>query len=299
MPYSARFRKALGLDGTTENVHEHHNERHCPHHRRIIRHRRHLCRPLAKRGYDLILVARDKSRLAGLAQRLKSATGRSVETLAADLNDKADLADVEAILRTNADITLLVNNAGVGATAPLLNADIEKMDDMIHLNVRALTRLTYAAAPGFVARGAGTIINISSIVAISPETLNGVYGGSKAFVLAFSQSLHHELAAKGVRVQAVLPGATATDFWDAAGVPLHHLPAAIVMSADDMVDAALSGLDQGEVVTIPSLADNADLDRYETARRAMSGKLSSAVPAPRYKVRANPAAPKAAVASAK
>ncbi|MGY8682020.1 SDR family oxidoreductase [Bradyrhizobium sp. UFLA05-153] len=253
---------------------------------------------LAKRGYDLILVARDKTRLTGLAQRLRSSTGRSVDTLAADLNDKTDLAKVEAILRANADITLLVNNAGVGATAPLLNADVEKMDDMIRLNVGALTRLTYAAAPGFVTRGRGTIINISSIVAISPETLNGVYGGSKAFVLAFSLSLHHELAEKGVRVQAVLPGATATDFWDVAGVPLHHLPAAIVMSAGDMVDAALTGLDQGEVVTIPSLADKVDWDSYETARRTMSGKLSSAVPAPRYRVGAF-AASKAAVASAK
>jgi short-subunit dehydrogenase len=122
---------------------------------------------------------------------------------------------------------------------------------MIRLNVGALTRLIYAAAPRFVARGAGTIINISSIVAISPETLNGVYGGSKAYVLAFSLSLHHELAAKGVRVQAVLPGATATDFWDAAGVPLHHLPAAIVMSADDMVDAALAGFDRARSSPFP------------------------------------------------
>ncbi len=253
---------------------------------------------LAKRGYDLILVARDKTRLAGLAQRLRNSTGRSVDTVAADLNAKPDLARVEAILRTNPDITLLVNNAGVGATAPLLNADVEKMDDMIRLNVGALTRLSYAAAPRFVARGSGTIINISSIVAISPETLNGVYGGSKAYVLAFSLSLHHELADKGVRVQAVLPGATATDFWDAAGVPLHHLPAAIVMSAADMVDAALAGLDQGEVVTIPALADKVDWDTYEAARRAMSGKLSSAVPAPRYSIGAKAATPNAAAASA-
>ena len=252
---------------------------------------------LAKRGYDLILVARDKSRLAGLAQRLRIATGRSVETVAADLNDKTDLAKVEAILRSNAAITLLVNNAGVGATAPLLNADVEKMDEMIRLNVGALTRLTYAATPGFVARGGGTVINISSIVAIAPEMLNGVYGGSKAFVLALSLSLHHELSEKGVRVQAVLPGATATDFWDIAGKPVHQLPAAIVMSADDMVDAALAGLDQGEVVTIPSLAAKADWDRYEAARRAMSGKLSSAVPAPRYNVKANDATSKASATS--
>jgi short-subunit dehydrogenase len=239
---------------------------------------------LAKRGYDLILVARNGSRLTALARRLKSETGRSVETIAADLNDKADLARIETTLRGNAGITLLVNNAGVGAAGPLLNSDVEKMDEMIRLNVGALTRLTYAAVPGFVARGTGTIINISSIVAISPETLNGVYGGSKAFVLALSQSLQHELASKGVRVQAVLPGATATEFWDTAGLPVHNLPKGIVMSAEDMVDAALAGLDQGEVVTIPSLPDKAEWDGYEAARRAMSGKISSSVPASRYNV---------------
>jgi hypothetical protein len=237
---------------------------------------------LAKRGYDLILVARNRNRLATLAHRLKTETGRAVETLVADLDDKADLARVETVLRTDPNIRLLVNNAGIGATAPLLSADIEKMDEMVRLNVTALTRLTYAAVPGFVARGGGTIINIASIVAISPETLNGVYGGTKAFVLAFSQSLHHELADKNVRVQVVLPGATATEFWDIAGQPLHQLPTAIVMSAEDMVDAALVGLDQSELVTIPSLPEKADWDRFEAARRAMSGKLSSAVPACRY-----------------
>lgn len=242
---------------------------------------------LAARGYDLILIARSRNRLTALAQRLRSTTGRSVETVAADLDDRMDLARVETILRENANITLLVNNAGMGATAPLLNADVERMDAMIRLNVGALTRLTYAAVPGLVARGVGTIINIASIVAISPETLNGVYGGSKAFVLAFSLSLHHELADRGVRVQAVLPGATATDFWDHSGKPLDQLPAAIVMSVDDLVDAALAGLDQGGVVTIPALADKAEWDRYEAARRAMFGKLSNAIAAPRYKMLAN------------
>src|SRR5712671_1987192 len=232
---------------------------------------------LAKRGYDLILVARNQSRLAALAQRLKSETGRSVETIAADLNDRADLARIETTLRNNAGITLLVNNAGVGAAGPLLNSDVEKMDEMIRLNVGALTRLTYAAVPAFVARGGGSIINISSIVAISPETLNGVYGGSKAFVLAFSQSLQHELADKGVRIQAVLPGATATEFWDIAGLPVQHLPTEIVMSAENLVDAALAGFDQGEVVTIPSLPEKSEWDAFDAARRAMSGKLSSAV----------------------
>jgi uncharacterized protein len=237
---------------------------------------------LARRGYDLILVARNQSRLQALAGRLAHETGREVETLSADLGNPADLTRVESRLRIDPRITLLVNNAGVGATAPLLDADVDAMTDMVALNVTALTRLTYAAAPGFVARGKGAFINIASIVAIAPERLNGVYGATKAYVLAFSQSLQHELADKGVRVQAVLPGATATDFWEAAGRPVEHLPPEIVMTADDLVDAALLGFDLGEVVTIPSLADGAEWDAYEAARRAMSGHLSSSTPAARY-----------------
>ncbi|MEH2476515.1 short-subunit dehydrogenase [Nitrobacteraceae bacterium AZCC 2161] len=240
---------------------------------------------LAHRGYDLILVARNGDRLDALAKRLTKVTGRSVEPMVADLTGKAGVAKVEAKLRDDAGITMLVNNAGVGATAPLLQADIGKMDDMIALNVGVLTRLTYAAAPAFVARGSGTIINIASIVAVAPEMLNGVYGGSKAFVLAFSQSLHHELAAKGVRIQAVLPGATATEFWGIAGMPVEHLPAAIVMSADDMVDAALAGFDQGELVTIPSLPNVADWTAFEAARQTLMPGLSRTVPADRYGVK--------------
>ncbi|MGF9760770.1 SDR family oxidoreductase [Microvirga sp. 0TCS3.31] len=239
---------------------------------------------LARRGYDLILVARNQSRLEELAARLRDETGRTVEIVPADLNDSADLLRVETVLRTNSAIAMLVNNAGIGGAAPLLASDVDAMDRMIRLNVLALTRLTYAAAPAFVERGIGTIINIASIVAISPETLNGVYGGSKAFVLAFSQSLQHELAEKGVRIQAVLPGATATEFWDIAGLPVSNLPSEIVMAAPDLVDAALAGLDQGETVTIPPLEDKSEWDAYDAARRAMAGKLSRTKPASRYNV---------------
>jgi short-subunit dehydrogenase len=245
---------------------------------------------LAKRGHDLILVARSGDRLRELASRLSTTTARAVETIVADLTNAADLGRVETVLRTDASITMLVNNAGVGAAGPLLVSDVTKMSDLIALNVGAVTRLTYAVVPGFVARGAGTIVNIASIVAIAPEVLNGVYGGSKAFVLALSQSLHHELADKGIRVQAVLPGATATEFWDTSGYPLSNLPAAIVMSANDMVDAALAGLDQGELVSIPALPDVADWDRFEAARRALAPNLSHAEPAARYVVSRNKAA---------
>jgi short-subunit dehydrogenase len=241
---------------------------------------------LAKRGYDLILVARNRERLDVLAGRLATETGRAIDVVAADLNDKADLGRVETLLRTDSRVTMLVNNAGVAAVTPLLGSDVDAMDDMITLNVRALTRLTYAAAPGLVARGGGTIINIASIVAVGPEILNGVYGASKAYVLAFSQSLHKELADKSVRIQAVLPGATATDLWAKAGRPVEHLPGEIVMSTGDMVDAALAGLDQGELVTIPALPDVADWQAYEAARQKLLPNLSRANPAVRYRARA-------------
>lgn len=237
---------------------------------------------LAKRGFDLILVARDELRLKVLAERLKTLTGSSVVPLRANLNDKADLGKVERTLREDKTITMLVNNAGIGAVTPLLETDVVKVDDLIALNVAALTRLTYSAAPAFVARGSGTIINIASIVGISPETLNGVYGATKAYVLALSHSLQHELADKGIRIQVVLPGATATDFWQKTGLPYQNLPESMVMSAEDMVDAALIGLDQGELVTIPSLHDGDEWTRFEAARVTMSQHFNNSSPAPRY-----------------
>lgn len=238
---------------------------------------------LARRGYDLILVARNTERLQTVAARITNASGRSVNVITADLADKTDLRRVEQTLRDNAGITMLVNNAGFGSVVPLLQADVDTMESMIDLNVTALTRLAYAAAPGFVARGEGAIINIASIVAIGPEILNGVYGASKAFVLALTQSLQHELADKGVRVQAVLPGATATEFWDVAGLGGHDkMPAEWVMSGEDMVDAALVGFDAGEVVTIPPLQDGEEWASYEAARRAMSAHLTNSRPGARY-----------------
>ncbi|QAY86759.1 SDR family NAD(P)-dependent oxidoreductase [Pseudomonas arsenicoxydans] len=238
---------------------------------------------LARQGYDLILVARSQVKLNALANHLSNETGRVIEVVAADLKQKADLLRVESILRNDASITLLVNNAGVGGVMPLLGSPVDAMEDMVTLNVTALMRLSYAVVPGFVARGAGTVINIASIVAIAPEILNGVYGGTKAFVLGLSQSMHHELADKGVHVQAVLPGATATDFWSEAGNPVENLPQEIVMSAEDMVDAALVGLARGEVVTIPSLHEGDKWDVYESQRQVLSGSFGHSSAAPRYR----------------
>ena len=237
---------------------------------------------LARRGYDLVLVARSGKRLEEVAQRIRAATQRSVEVLVADLSNKSDLARVEANLKADSRITMLVNNAGFGAVAPLLGSDVEKMEEMINLNILALTRLTYAAVPGFVARKNGAVINIASIAGLAPELLNGVYGASKSYVVTFSQSLKHELTDKGVRVQAVLPGVTATEFWDVAGHAVEKLPQQWVMSGDDLVDAALAGFDQGELVTIPSLPEVADWNALEAARQALGPNLSHTKPARRY-----------------
>src|SRR6202030_3736498 len=232
-----------------------------------------------------IIVARHADQLRSMAADLTTETGRSIEIIAADLTISEDVAKIESVLKTDASITMLVNNAGIGAATPLLTTEISVMEKIMALNVTALTRLAYAAARAFSNRGEGIITNLASSVAIYPEQLNGVYSASKAFVLAFSRSLHHELADKGIRVQVVLPGATATAFWDTAGMPVSNLPAERVMPVGEMVDAALAGLDFGELVTIPSLPHIADWDALETARRKLTPHLSGAHPAARYRTR--------------
>jgi len=238
---------------------------------------------LARRGYDLILVARNQSRLEKVADIIKENTGAEITIIKADLAQSADLRQVEAVLRQKeSKISLLVNNAGFGSVFPLLNANVDEMENMIDVNVTALTRLTYAAVPGFVARGHGGVINISSIAAINTSVLNDVYSASKAYVLAFTQSLHHQLADKGVQVQAVLPGATATEFWDVAGTASSNLPEQWVMSAEAMVDAALAGFEQGEIVTIPPLHNGDNWLAYEAARSDLATQFGNNTPGARY-----------------
>jgi short-subunit dehydrogenase len=238
---------------------------------------------LAKRGYDLILVARSEEKLSEVAARLKS-TGRRIETFPADLTRKEDVQRVAKRLSTDPTITALVNNAGLGSARKLLDEKIDDLESMIYLNVTALTRLALAALPGFVARKNGLLINIASVVALAPDLLNGTYSGTKAYVVNFTQALKNEVEGKGVTVQAVLPGATATPFWDKSGRPVEDLPKEIVMSAEDMVDASLAGLDRHELITIPALPDAADWERYEAARKALGPNLSRQKPAARYGV---------------
>jgi short-subunit dehydrogenase len=237
---------------------------------------------LAKRGYDLVLVARSQEKLNEVASQIQTKSGRKVETLQADLTSASDVKRVADRLATDTSITALVNNAGVAVLGKLVESDPDFVDQMIQLNVTALTRLALAAAPAFAARGNGVIINIGSVVTFLPERFNGSYSGTKAYVLNFSAALKGELVDKGVTVQVVLPGATATPIWEKGGVPIHALPEEMVMSAEDMVDASLAGLDQGEFVTIPSLPHVADFEAFEKARAALAPNLSRKVPASRY-----------------
>ncbi len=165
---------------------------------------------LARRGHDLILVARDISKMEDLAATLRAATRVTIDVVGADLTSPQDLVRVEQRLRGDARIGLLVNNAGAVLSGGYANPDLDSQQALIALNVTAIARLAGAAIPGFLARGGGAIINLSSVLGLAPEFATGLYPASKSFVLTFSQSLQAELGGKGLYVQAVLPAATRT-----------------------------------------------------------------------------------------
>jgi uncharacterized protein len=245
---------------------------------------------LAHRGYDLILVARDKERLDALAAQLKAAAGVNVEVFQADLTAKTDLLRVEQRLRDDTSITLLVNNAGLGGNGPLAAADPDGIEKIVQLNVLAVARLAAAAAHAFATRNSGTIVNVGSVLGLAPEMFPGVYPAPKAFVLGLTQGLHAELGATGIKLQAVLPGATRTEIWERSGKDVESLPAEMLMEVDEMVDAALAGFDAGELVTIPSLPDAADWHALEAARQKLGPNLSRNTAAARYKTAQSAAA---------
>jgi short-subunit dehydrogenase len=238
---------------------------------------------LARRGNNLVLVARRAEKLATLATRLQKDHGVTVEILPADLGAAEGLAKVEARLRDDATITGLVNNAGIAGEGMIKELDPAYVTGMINLNILAVTRLSAAIAPRLAAAGRGTIINITSVTALMPAAFTAVYPATKAFVLAFTEALQAQLSPTGVRVQGVLPGITRTAIWE--NEKLETIPAAMVMDVEEMVDAALAGLDLGEALTVPSLPETADLDTFLAARDALRPNLSLAHAAARYGLR--------------
>jgi short-subunit dehydrogenase len=238
---------------------------------------------LARRGHDLILVARDAARLEAVAKKVRAETGRIVEVFPADLTVRADTAKIENRLASDPAITVLVNNAGIALNGGLLENGAAALQNLIAVNITAPTLLAAAAAKAFVARKAGAIVNIASVLALAPELLEGVYSGSKAYLLNLSLKLALDVKGKGVRVQAVLPGATRTEIWERSGKDIDALLPGQVMSVGDLVDAALVGFDKGEVVTIPPLADEQLWTHYNEARLALAPNLSRQEVADRYR----------------
>lgn len=235
----------------------------------------------AKRGHDLVLVARNQSRLNDVAARLRADYGVAVDILNADLTQSADLARVEARLRDNASIGVLVNNAGTTIPGGFVDQTPDAIEKLIALNTTAPARMAAAVAPRFAREGQGAIINISSVVGFAPELGLSVYGATKAFLSYLSHGLQLELGPKGVYVQAVLPAATRTEIWDHAQADVNSLGA--VMEVDELVDAALAGYDLRETVTIPTLYDDGQWKHYEGARQSMLPNISQVHAAPRYK----------------
>ena len=236
---------------------------------------------LAKRGYDLVLVARRADRLQALAATIAKEHGVRVESLIADLATEAGQASVEQLLASNPAVSILVNNAGIARLAPIAVSPVADSLSQISLNITALTRLTHAVLPGMKERNDGLIINIASALALHSLPFSAVYSGTKAYVLAFSRGLQQELADTAVKVQVVLPAATATEVWDNSGVPLAALAPETVMRTDAMVDAALQALDQGETITMPSLADAEAFERFDAARIAVFSTAQTGKVAPR------------------
>lgn len=236
----------------------------------------------AKRGHNLVLVARDKSRLDALAAQLREAHKVAVDVLQADLTQPIELAAVETRLREDARIGILINNAGMAQSGGFVQQSAQDIERLIALNTTALTRLAAAIAPRLVQAGAGTIVNISSVVGLAPELGMTIYGATKAFVLFLSQGLNLELSPKGIYVQAVLPAATRTEIWGRAGIDVNTLPE--VMDVDELVDAALVGYDRRELVTIPPLHVAERWDALDGARQTLLTDVRQAQAADRYRL---------------
>jgi short-subunit dehydrogenase len=242
---------------------------------------------LARDGYDLILVARRRDRLEALAGRLRKASSVSVDVLAADLTKSDELEKVENRIAREPALDLLVNNAGFGAYMPFVELAPERAEELVRLQVLAVTLLTRAALPGMIARGKGAVINVSSRLAFSaslpspPLPKRAVYAATKSYINTFSRIVANELAGTGVRVQALCPGVVRTEFHEVQGMDASRFPVGI-MSPEDLVAASLAGLERDEVVCIPALDDPGLLAAVEASERRLFETSTGGEPSKRY-----------------
>jgi len=208
---------------------------------------------LARRRFDLVLVARDSARLEAIAARLRERRGVAVAVHPADLTEPEALHALEARLARETRLSLLVNNAGFGTSGTFATLDREAEEAEIRLNVLAVTRLCHAALPGMVERGDGGIINVSSIASFVPGPYAATYHATKAYVTAFSEALHEEAHAAGVTVQALCPGFVRTGFQMRAGVNGAAIPGPAFMKPRAVVRGSLRALERRHAVYVPGM----------------------------------------------
>jgi short-subunit dehydrogenase len=212
-----------------------------------------FARRLASQGYDLLVVARDRARLEALARELEAAHGVEVEVVPADLTEPQDLEKVEQ-RAARAHLELLVNNAGFGTVGPFHRLDPDREEQEIRLNVIAVVRLTRAVLPGMLERNRGAIINVSSVAAFQPTPFNATYGATKAFVNSFTEAVYEEIRGSNVRLQALCPGFTRTEFQARAGIKEVRVPDFVWMQPEEVVDASLAALARGQLICVPGLS---------------------------------------------
>ena len=245
-----------------------------------------LAERLAHDGYDVVLVARRRERLEALAHKLEDSAGVYAEVLPADLTDPLQLLAVEERLDAGNGIDLLVNNAGFGGYGPFAELEPDFADRLIGVHVRAPMRLTRAALPGMLARGRGAVVNVASLLALSgplraPMAGRATYVGAKAFLMSFTQALAVELEGTGVQAMVVMPGMVQTEFFSTkrGGEP----GAAALMSARDVAQAIVVGLELGEVICVPGLDDMSLFDALRNVQKATLFGRSAAQLAERYR----------------
>jgi short-subunit dehydrogenase len=237
-----------------------------------------FARALAARGHDLVVVARDTTRLDALAERLEKEHGVDVEVLSADLTSKKGRAVVAARLESaEPAVDLLVNSAGMGTYGKFAELSREGEAREIRLNVLALVQLSHAAVSGMIERGRGGIINVSSLAGHQPTPLNATYGATKAFVTSFSQALHEELRGAGVRVMVLCPGFTRTEFQARAGLDSDLVPSFLWQTPEPVVAAALRAYEQGRAVCIPGALNQAGAAFSSALPAGITRRIAGAV----------------------
>ena len=232
-----------------------------------------FARQLSERGHRLVLAARRKERLEGLAAELGKA-----RAVAIDLSKKDAAAKLMADLEANGEeIDLLVNNAGFGLIGRFAKADAKRVRQMIDLNVGTLTDLCRAVAPRMIDRKSGGIINVASTAAFQPGPNMAVYFATKAFVLSLTEALHEELKPHGVHVTCLCPGPTRTEFGDVAGFGGNGMFDRVAMESPEVVAAGLEGFDKNKAVVVPGLVNKIGASSTRFAPRSVVRKIAGAI----------------------